>query len=99
MEAEQFKQLVKGVTEMRQHMRGKKVAGAVTTSVKPIDAPMVKKIRESAKVSQSQFAQLIDVSVRTLQNWEQQRTRPTSPARALLQIVASNPKALKALHS
>jgi len=29
---------------------------------------------------------------------EQQRTRPTGSARALLKIVASNPKAIEALH-
>ena len=38
------------------------------------------------------------VNLRTLQNWEQQRTQPTGPARALLKIVASNPKAIEALH-
>jgi putative transcriptional regulator len=43
---------------------------------------------------------LIGVNLRTLQNWEQRRTRPTGPARALLKIVASNPKsALEALHT
>jgi transcriptional regulator with XRE-family HTH domain len=53
-----------------------------------------------AKISQSQFAKLIGVNLRTLQNWEQRRTRPTGPARALLKIVASNPKsAIEALHA
>lgn len=99
MKPEQFDQLVKGVTEMKLHMRGTKVAGVQTTVMGSADTPPVKKIREAAKVSQSQFAKLIGVSLRTLQNWEQQRTRPTGPARALLQIVASNPKALKALHA
>jgi putative transcriptional regulator len=55
-------------------------------------------IREAAKISQSQFAKLIGVNLRTLQNWEQQRTHPTEPAKALLKIVASNPKAIEALH-
>jgi putative transcriptional regulator len=41
---------------------------------------------------------LIGVNLRTLQNWEQQRTLPTGPAKALLKIVASNPKAIEALH-
>jgi putative transcriptional regulator len=60
----------------------------------------LQRIREVAKISQSQFAKLIGVSVRTLQNWEQHRTRPTGPARALLKIVASNPKsAIEALHA
>jgi putative transcriptional regulator len=38
------------------------------------------------------------VNLRTLQNWEQQRTQSTGPARALLKIVALNPKAIEALH-
>ena len=55
-------------------------------------------IREAAQISQSQFAKLIGVNLRTLQHWEKQRTQPTGPARALLKIVASNPKAIEALH-
>jgi putative transcriptional regulator len=61
-------------------------------------APNVRAIREAARISQSQFAKLIGVNLRTLQNWEQQRTQPTGPARALLKIVALNPKAIEALH-
>ena len=42
---------------------------------------------------------MIDVSKRTLENWEQGRRHPTGPARALLRIVKPNPEeALKALH-
>ena len=60
-------------------------------------APDVRRIREAAQISQSQFAKLIGVNLRTLQNWEQQRTQPTGPAGALLKIIASNPKAIEAL--
>ena len=66
MKPEQFEQLVQGVTEMRRHMRGAKVTGVVTTTVNPADTPQVKQIREAVKISQSQFAQLIGVSLRTL---------------------------------
>lgn len=58
----------------------------------------VRTIREAARISQSQFAKLIGVNLRTLQNWEQQRTQSTGPAKALLKIVASNPQAIGALH-
>lgn len=95
MDKQHFDQLVKGVREMKRHMAGKSVRGARTTE---LPAPDVRTIREAAKISQSQFAKLIGVNVRTLQNWEQQRTQPTGPARALLKIVASNPKAIEALH-
>jgi putative transcriptional regulator len=77
-------------------MAGKSVAGVRATT--PTE-PDVRAIREAAKISQAQFAKLIGVNLRTLQNWEQQRTRPTGAARALLKIVASDPKAaLEALH-
>jgi putative transcriptional regulator len=95
MDKQHFDQLVKGVREMKRHMEGKRVRGAKTTELL---APNVRAIREAARISQSQFAKLIGVNLRTLQNWEQQRTQPTGPARALLKIVASNPKAIGALH-
>ena len=43
--------------------------------------PNVRAIRRKSELSQSQFAALIGVNLRTLQNWEQGRTRPTGPAR------------------
>jgi putative transcriptional regulator len=52
-------------------------------------------MRRSAGVSQAQFARLIGVPVRTVQNWEQGRTRPAGPARALLKIVALDPAAAR----
>ncbi len=96
MDKQHFDQLVKGVQEMKQHMAGKRVRGAAETEL-PI--PDVRQIREAAQISQSQFAKLIGVNLRTLQNWEQHRTRPTGPARALLKIVAVNPKSIEALHA
>lgn len=96
MDKRHFEQLVKGVREMKRYMAGKSVRGARATSV---DEPDVRAIRKAADISQSQFARLIGVNLRTLQNWEQRRTRPTGPARALLKIVASDPKsAIEALH-
>ena len=96
MDKQHFDQLVKGVRQMKRHLAGKPVPGARVTE---IAEPDVSAIRESAQLSQSQFARLIGVNLRTLQNWEQRRTRPTGPAQALLKIVASNPKsAIRALH-
>jgi len=60
----------------------------------------VKAIRERTKLSQSEFALLMGVSVKTLQNWEQARREPRGPAAALLRIVEKAPEvALRALHS
>ena len=53
--------------------------------------------RAGTGLSQAQFAKLIGVSLRTLQEWEQGRKRPSGPAAALLRIVARDPEVVGAL--
>ena len=59
-----------------------------------IHFPPIADIRRRVGLSQSEFANLLGVSVRTLQEWEQGRRMPSGPARALLAIAHKNPKAL-----
>ena len=59
-----------------------------------INVPEVSQIRERTGLSQARFAQLLGVSVRTLQEWEQGRRAPSGAARTLLMIAAKNPHAL-----
>jgi len=97
MDKENFEQLVKSIKDMKRHIAGKRVRGIRVTRIETTD---VLAIRKAANLSQPRFAKLIGVNLRTLQNWEQGRTKPTGPARALLKIVASNPKsAIEALHA
>ncbi|MEM9623910.1 MAG: helix-turn-helix domain-containing protein [Pseudomonadota bacterium] len=56
--------------------------------------PSVAEIRSKTGLSQSQFAKLLNVSVRTLQEWEQGRRAPSGPAKTLLAIAYQNPQAL-----
>ena len=96
MDEETFGYLMQSIRDMGHYMRGEDVPGV---KVHIVEAPDVKALREAAAVSQAEFAQLIGVSKRTLENWEQKRTTPSGPARALLKIVATNPKAaIAALH-
>jgi putative transcriptional regulator len=49
-------------------------------------------IRAKLKLSQSAFADLMGVSLRTVQDWEQGRRKPSGPAVALLRIVEQKPE-------
>lgn len=59
-----------------------------------VSAPDVKQIREQYDLSQSEFAALLGVSIKTLQNWEQGRRAPHGTARVLLQVAARHPEAV-----
>ena len=54
----------------------------------------VASIRHKMGISQADFAKLLGVSVRTLQDWEQGRRQPTGAARSLLTIATLHPKVL-----
>jgi putative transcriptional regulator len=59
-----------------------------------VNCPSVAEVRARVGLSQSEFARLLGVSVRTLQEWEQGRRIPSGPARTLLAIAYQNPQAL-----
>ena len=59
-----------------------------------VNLPPVSEIRRKVGLSQSRFAALLGVSVRTLQDWEQGRRAPSGAARTLLLIAEKNPGAL-----
>ena len=69
----------------------KKGQGRRVTIAKP--GP-VKKIRENLGLSQSAFAGLLGISIRTLQDWEQKRREPTGAALTLLLIAENRPNVL-----
>ena len=59
-----------------------------------INIPEVASIREKTGLSQVRFAELLGVSVRTLQDWEQGRRAPSGAARTLLVVANKNPRVL-----
>ena len=82
------KELLQSVCEMKAGCRGRahKVKGS----------PLVA-ARTKAELSQAQFAQLLGVSVRTLQDWEQGRREPSGGGKTLIRIAARRPDVLRNL--
>ncbi len=54
----------------------------------------IRAIRTRTRLSQTAFAKRFALNLRTLQDWEQGRTRPDGPARAYLLVIAHEPKAV-----
>lgn len=61
-----------------------------------VESP-VAKARLTSRLSQSQFAELMGVSVRTLQEWEQGRREPSGAAKTLLRVAQAHPEVLREL--
>ncbi len=96
MNDKMFAELVQSIKQAGKIRRGTKRAVRRTT----IGAPDVQHIRGRLGLSQQQFAMMIGVSPRTVQNWEQKRREPEGAAKALLMVTARHPRVvLEALHA
>lgn len=60
-----------------------------------IEVPEALEARMRSGLSQQKFADMLGVSARTLQDWEQGRRKPTGAARSLLAIAAKRPDVLR----
>lgn len=78
--------LLKSVQEMK---AGK---AARITQIAPNE---VSAARLKTGLSQTQFAQALQISPRTLQEWEQGRREPSGAAKALIQIAFRHPDVIK----
>ena len=90
MKDDLFDELVQSVREGGAILRGE---------VEParsfvIETPDVKAIRSRFQLTQYEFAALLGISVKTLQNWEQGRRTPHGSARVLLQVAEKHPEAV-----
>jgi putative transcriptional regulator len=86
---ELFDELVESVKEGMAILRGEKEPSRVFVVEKKQD---VKSIRSKFGISQREFASLLGISVRTLENWEQGHRVPKGPARVLLKVAEAHPE-------
>jgi putative transcriptional regulator len=66
-------------------------------AVYPVPVSPVVEARHRARLSQAQFAALLGVSKRTLQEWERGRRQPGGAARTLFKIAERHPEVLREL--
>ena len=91
-------QLRKSLEEGIQHLRGEITLR--TTVVELPDPPPgigpvgLSRLREGRKMSQAVFAQLLNVSAKTVQSWEQGTRRPSQAALRLIQVFREDPERL-----
>ncbi|HUF08147.1 MAG TPA: helix-turn-helix domain-containing protein [Rhodothermales bacterium] len=95
MDKELFETLSESIEEAGAYLRGD--IDLPDEQVTFIAEPDPRTVRRKMHLSQSEFAALLGVSLRTLQNWEQGRRSPTGPAMQLLKVAAVRPDALLAI--
>jgi putative transcriptional regulator len=81
-------EILEGIRDIKAYKAGKKMLRVHT--LKQPASPRT--IRIKLKLSQSAFAGLMGVSLRTVQDWEQGRRKPSGPAVALLRIAEQKPE-------
>jgi putative transcriptional regulator len=81
-------EILEGIREIKAHKAGKK---SLRTHKLKRPAPP-RRIRANLDLSQAAFASLMGVSLRTVQDWEQGRRKPSGPAEALLRIAEQHPE-------
>jgi len=87
-------EILDGINEIKDFKKGR-----IELRTGELSEPSEPKIiRSKLNLSQSAFAGLLGVSIRTLQDWEQGRRAPQGPAVALLRIAEQHPEVFVELH-
>jgi putative transcriptional regulator len=95
-----FEELVQGIEEINQHLEGKitlKTYRIESTARPEITPEIIRNTREQLNLSRPVFAHELHVSPRTLEKWEQGRTKPNDQAATLIMLVRKFPDTLQRL--
>lgn len=88
MDDKNFNRLLESAGQAREIMRGVKKPSRSFM----VEEPNAKEIRQKLNLTQTDFATMLNISVNTLRNWEQNRRKPEGPARVLLGVAAAHPE-------
>jgi putative transcriptional regulator len=95
-----FDELMEGVNAMGNQRQGKITLRTHEVEELPpleISAELIRETRERLNLSRAVFARRLRVSTRTLENWEQDRSKPNAQASALILMVRKYPDTLEKL--
>lgn len=87
-------EILNGIKEIKQYKKGEIKLQTKTL----IDPSPAQYIRKKLQLSQSSFASLMGVSIRTIQDWEQGRRTPKGPAKSLLRVAEQYPEVFVNIH-
>lgn len=80
------KEILQGIRDIK--------AGRIGRRYTTESFPIVR-AREKSGLSQAEFAQLLGVSIRTIQDWEQGRREPNAAAKTLIKVAELHPSVLR----
>ena len=81
-------EILQGITDIKAGKVGRRYT---------VDSFGIVRAREKSSLTRAEFAKLLGVSVRTLQDWEQGRREPNAAARTLIKVAEKHPKVLRNL--
>jgi putative transcriptional regulator len=97
-----FGELMEGVRAMRVHRKGRitlRSHHVRALSLPRVDERVIRTTREQLRMSRAAFAHSLGVKPRTLERWEQGRSKPNDQAAALILLVRKYPDTLARLES
>ncbi len=95
-----FGELMEGMAAMKSHREGKLTLRSFKVEPAPlpkVDAKLIRGTRRKLGCSRAVFARQLRINLRTLEKWEQGRTKPNPQAAALVLLVRQYPDTLERL--
>ncbi len=93
-----FDSLKTSLNKALEHTEGKREVRSRKLSIKPIPkytSEDIKEIRKKVELTQLLFAQMLDVSKKTVEAWEAGSNVPNGSAMRLLQLLEDKPQVVK----